>query len=61
MDEKQQAAWFADRVEESRSGRLLFATHVLNKYRKMTLDYQSPNAVIRADIIKFCVKNGFAM
>ena len=61
LDDKKLAEWLADRIDEAESGRLIVPTHAINKYRKYIADFTSPNAVIRADIIRFVTDNGFAL
>lgn len=59
--DKEVAKWFADRIDESHSGRLIIKTHVLNKFRKFSGDYETGNAVIKSKIAVFCNNNGFAV
>lgn len=44
--------WYADRVDESPTGRLIISSHLVNKYRKKTGNYLDDNSLIRDEIIR---------
>lgn len=46
--------WFAERINESATGKLIVGTGLVNKYRKIFADYDSSNDIIRNNIIETC-------
>ena len=48
---KEQVTWFCERLKESPTGKVIVSSSLVNKYRKLTADYDSPNAIIRSRII----------
>lgn len=49
-----QKEWFADRMDESRNGRVIVSTHLVRKYKKITNQPDLENFAVRTILIDYC-------
>ena len=48
---EENADWFASRVTESNTGKILVPLRLVEKYRKALMDLESSNSTLRFDIV----------